>query len=114
METKILKAVSRLREALFTDLESEIEGFAAEDCSYCPANVGEAYYWPCLSFAAAQALINLRTSRRVFFEPVDWFLYLIDGSVPPHPVATVAGLKRGYKKPHWIPIAICAKPRDRS
>ena len=112
MESRILNVVSELKEALFTDLEDEIKGFAGTDCAWCFDKTGNAYFWPALSSVAADALSNLNASRRVFIAPVDPFLYLVDGKVPSDPVATLAGLKRGYKKPHWIPIAICAKPRD--
>lgn len=114
MEIRILKVVHELKEALFTDLEDEVEGFAGADCSWCFDEGGNAYFWSGLSSVAADALINLNRSRRVFIGPVDPLLYIVDGKVPADPVATVSGLKRGYKRPHWIPVAICARPRNRS
>jgi hypothetical protein len=106
METAILEVVRRTRGALFTDLEKEVDGFAGEDCSWCLEGFGTAYMWPSLSHAGARSLSALRRAGLIHLKPVTPFLYLHDGFCSKHPTATVAGLKRGYKTPHWIPVSI--------
>lgn len=111
IKTQILGWLAANKEALFTDFENDVEGFAGDDVSYCPQGMGEVYYWPAVSINGAEALKQLREEGKVFFEPEWPLLYLIDGKVPSDPVATYAGCKREYKKPRWLPIAICRQPR---
>jgi hypothetical protein len=111
IKTRILSWLAANKEALFTDFEDDVEGFAGDDVSYCPQGMGEVYYWPAVSINGAEALKQLREEGKVFFEPEQPFLYFVDGKVPPDPIATYAGCRRGYKKLRWLPIAICGKPR---
>ena len=114
MKSEILRCIARNGgEVLFTDLEREVDGFKGRDASLCPSGCGEVYYWPGLSMLGINSLIQLKSEGKVCYEPEQSVLYFIDGFVPQHPVWTYAGAKRGYKTPHWAPIAICAKSRKR-
>ena len=110
MEKQILEVVKSLKEALFTDLEGQVEGFIG-NFALCPADYGEVFYWHTLSKIACEALTNLQINKQVFFQPTHSFLYIVDNKIPAYPLATAGGLKKGYKTLHWIPIAVCLNPR---
>jgi hypothetical protein len=74
-----------------------------------PENV---IYWSGLSESAVDALLDLRAEGAIHYQPVSSVLvYLADGALMNLPrVKSVAALKRGYKKPHWLPVVINPGP----
>lgn len=59
-----------------------------------------------LSQEAIDALSSLLRQGRIYGDPVEVMIYMIDGCMPNMPIAKRAPAG-GYKEPHWIPMVIC-------
>jgi len=67
--------------------------------------------WADVSQTGANAVSLLMTQKRVSVVPVSSLRYLVAvgaDAVLTLPIATKAGLKRGFKKDHWVPSALVA------
>lgn len=64
-----------------------------------------------ISDEAGNAIIELLEAKEIDVEPVDLFVTLWDGmGMPPYPVATADGVKRGYNTPHYLPVLYTLYP----
>lgn len=67
-------------------------------------------YWTNLSDGASKLLLQVIQDKRLRREPTSKLTYLFEGSWSPNlPTVTAHGIKKGYKRPHWLPVVLMLK-----
>lgn len=109
MAERILEMVTRRRTVSFAELGG-IEGFAGGDLELYLPGYPNVVLWSGLTASACAALEELRLARAIHPVPTSLLVYLCDGRMLKLPVARTRGAKRGYRKPHWMPVVFNPGP----
>jgi hypothetical protein len=92
----------------FAELDQKVEGFRGPLAMELVPNI---FLWTSLSEEAADAIDALRAEGRITLEPACWLTYFMDRCVLSLPIAK-RPTRRGYKKPHWLPVCLRPCPKE--
>ena len=102
MANRIFKFLENRKGMSFVDLENQIEGFKGDLLLELNPNV---ILWQGVSEPAREAMNILLSVKKIEMIPTPLLVYLIDGRALRLPIAkSAASIKKGYKKPHWLPV----------
>jgi hypothetical protein len=107
MKEQILALVRQRDYVTFAELDQLVPGFTGGDQAMVSPKYENVFFWAGLTNEGYEALDALLNERLVRFAPAGLMTYLIDGSVPKHPIVKRV---RGYKTPHWAPVVIRPAP----
>lgn len=104
MAAAILKEINRGRGTTFVEIMQLVgpEGKGDLQWELAPNVV----IWANLSESLVEAMKLIRP--KVELDPTPWWIYACDGSTLLMPLAKRT-TKRGYKTPHWLPVAFFPK-----
>lgn len=106
IKEKAYEFINTLQYVSFAWLWGHIEHFDGEFELFDTPKV---ILWHRLSEEAVIALDELRNSKKIFFHPCEFIVYVIDGFVPDLP-------RKKSKKyspiPQWLPVTICTSPYE--
>jgi hypothetical protein len=103
LESTLLDYIRKYPGASYPNLQSAAEqaGFDTRgDIVLAHGDFPTLIFWGGMSAAFAGAILSLLQSGLVKERPTCLLVYLVDGGLLKHPVATTI---KAYKEPHWLP-----------
>jgi len=94
--------------ATFGEIINRMGDEGKGDYTYESVDCPNMFFWVGASELLIDAVDDLLGENKICFKPTHWLTCAYDGHVLRLPIAKKPP-KRGYKKPHWLPVVIKLK-----